>query len=373
MNGPNGLNDLNGRFGISKFLTLLAVSLVLGACGGGGGSDGDQTPLQTCAPGEVILDNGQCGPPPDIECEPPEIAVDGRCIVPDKPTPKYQPGPNEAVIYYNRRDKNFDGWVLHLWNGGCEAGSWDPERITLQGEGGAVDYSYEGTGTTWPGGPAPNYQHYLDGDPDPIYGAYWVLQLQENAVCGNFIVHNDAGTIQTEDLRINFSEDTSNPYRNMYWIVVDSTLAETELREARVAAEPICINDVCEEFEAPPLSIEDQAAHWIDANTILWNRDLTDVELYSSATGTLSVEGQEQSDGSVKGVVVGGELAASLTPTTASDAQMARIPQLDGYVAYATGLGDDHVKELLRGQLYIVGSDSDGAQYGTQLQIDRVD
>ena len=366
------MNDLNGRFGISKFLALLAVSLVLGACGGGGGSEGDQTPLPTCAPGEVILDNGQCGPPPDIECEPPEIAVDGRCIVPDKPTPKYQPGPNEAVIYYNRRDKNFDGWVLHLWNGGCEAGSWDPERITLQGEGGAVDYSYEGTGTTWPGGPAPNYQHYLDGDPDPIYGAYWVLQLQENAVCGNFIVHNDAGTIQTVDLRINFSEDTSNPYRNMYWVVVDSTVAETELREARVAAEPTCINDVCEEFEAPPLAIEDQAAHWIDADTILWNRDLTDVELYSSANGTLAVEGEEQADGSVRGVVVGGELVASMTQSTASDAQLARVPQLDGYVAYSTGLGSDRVKELLRGQLYIIGMDSEEAQFGTQLQIDRV-
>lgn len=363
---------MNGEFRISKYLALLAVSLILQACGGGGGSDGDQAPLQTCAPGEIILENGQCGPPPDVECEPPEIAVDGRCIVPDKPTPKYQPAANEAVIYYNRRDKNFDGWVLHLWNGGCEAGSWDPDRITLQGPGGAVDYSYEGTGTTWPGGPAPNYEHYLDGEPDPIYGAYWVLQLQESAVCGNFIVHNDAGTIQTVDLRINFSEDTSNPYRNTYWVVVDSTLAETELREARVAAEPICINDVCEEFEAPPLSIEDQAAHWIDAGTILWNRDLTNVELYSSATGTLTVEGQEQGDGTVKGVVVGGELAATLTQSMASDAQKASVPQLDGYIAYATGLDGNRVKELLRGQLYIVGTDAEGMQFGTQLQIDRV-
>ena len=361
---------VNPRFRISWLMALL-LPLVLAGCGGGGGTGGSQEPLQTCAPGEVILDSGQCGPPPDIECEPPEIAVDGRCVVPDKPTPKYQPGPNEAVIYYNRRDKNFDGWVLHLWNNGCEAGSWDPERITLQGPGGGVDYSYEGTGTTWPSGPAPNYQHYLDGEPDPIYGAYWVLQLQDAAVCGNFIIHDQPGAVQTEDLRINFSEDTSNPYRNSYWVVVDSTVAESELREARVAAEPLCINDVCEEFEPPPLAIEDQAAHWIDADTILWNRDLANVELYSSATGSLGVVGEEAADGTVRGVVTGGELAATLTPAELSDAQRARVPQLDGYSAYATGLDAAQVKELLRGQLWITGTDADGKQLGTQLQIDR--
>ncbi len=360
---------VNSRFRFSWLFALLLI--VLAGCGGGGSTGGSQEPLQTCAPGEVILENGECGPPPDIECEPPEIAVDGRCVVPDKPTPKYQPGPNEAVIYYNRRDKNFDGWVLHLWNNGCEAGSWDPERITLQGPGGGVDYSYEGTGTSWPGGPAPNYQHYLDGEPDPIYGAYWVLQLQDAAVCGNFIIHDLPGAVQTEDLRINFSEDASNPYRNSYWVVVDSTVAESELREARVAAEPICINDLCEEFEQPPLAIEDQAAHWIDADTILWNRDLTDVELYGSATGSLEVLGEEDADGTVRGVVSGGELAATLTPTELSDAQRARVPQLAGFSAYATGLDAAQVKELLRGQLWITGSAADGKQFGTQLQIDR--
>ena len=362
-------SKLRAPFRISWLAALLL--LVLAGCGGGGGTGGSQEPLQTCAPGEVVLDSGQCGPPPDVECEAPEIAVDGRCVVPDKPTPKYQPGPNEAVIYYNRRDKNFDGWVLHLWNNGCEAGSWDPERVTLQGPGGGVDYSYEGTGTSWPSGPAPNHQHYLDGEPDPIYGAYWVLQLQDAAVCGNFIIHNEPGTVQTEDLRINFSEDTSNPYRNSYWVVVDSTVAESELREARVAAEPICINDVCEEFEPPPLAIEDQAAHWIDADTILWNRDLANVELHSSATGSLGVLGEEDADGTVRGVVTGGEQAATLTPTELSDAQRARVPQLEGYAAYATGLDAARVKELLRGQLWITGSDANGKQYGTQLQIDR--
>ena len=349
---------------------LVLAGVLLAACGGGPG--GDQTPLPTCPGNQVILDNGQCGPPPTPECEAPEVAVGGRCIVPDKPTPKYVPGPNEAVVYYNRRDQNFSGWVLHLWNNGCEAGSWDAERVTLRGPDGAVDYSYEGSGTSWPDGPPPNYQHYLDGGIDPIYGAYWVLQLQENGVCGNFIIHAEGGAPQTVDLRINFSEDAANPYRNMYWVVVDSTLAENELREARAAAEPLCINDVCAEFEAPPLAVEDQAAHWIDSGTILWDRQLANVQLYGSADGALEVAAEEQDDGSTRGVVVGGELAATLAPIAIGDAQAARVPHLAAYSAYAMDLPIARVKELLAQQLWIVGEDAAGNQFGTQLQLARV-
>ena len=357
---------LGGRAAI-----LLALATALAGCGGGG-AGGDQTSLRICEGNDIILADGSCGPPPPPDCTPPEIAVDGRCVVPDKPTPKYTPGPNEAVIYYNRRDKAFDGWVLHLWNNGCEAGSWDPNRITLRGPDGAVDYSYEGTGTSWPDGPPPNYRHYVDGEPDPIYGIYWVLQLQDAAVCGNFIIHGPNGPPQTVDLRINFSEDTTNPYRNTFWVVVDSTLAENELREARAAAEPLCINDVCEAFEAPPLAIEDQAAHWIDAGTIVWNRDLVEVSLYSSASGELDVMGEDQDDGTKRGVVTGGGVAATLTATELTDAQRARVPHLADYAAYALDVPLERVKELVTEQLWIVGEDADGQQYGTHLQLARV-
>ncbi len=362
--------DPSMRFAPARILGLaiLLASFLVAGCGGDSGAGGDQTPLVVCADDEILLGNGQCGPKPVLVCDPPEVAVNGRCIIPDKPTPKYTPGPNEAVIYYNRRDKNFDGWVLHLWNNGCEAGSWDNERVTLRGSGGDVDYSYDGTGTTWPDGPPPNYQYYDDGEADPIYGAYWVLQLQQDAVCGNFIIHGLSGAPQTVDLRISFSEDTANPYRNMYWVVVDSTLAENELREARTAAEPLCINDVCEEYEAPPLAIEDQAAHWIDATTIAWNRSLSNVELYSSVDGTLAVEAQGEGDAAV-GVVTGGSAAATLAQTMLTDAQRARMPQLADYDAYAVGLDLATVKDLLTHQLWLVGEDADGNQVGTQLQL----
>ena len=367
---PEAANACGRVTSHAKAWAIALAGALLAACGGGPG--GDQTPLPTCPGNQIILDNGQCGPPPVPECTPPEVAVGGRCIVPDKPTPKYVPGPNEAVVYYNRRDQDFSGWVLHLWNNGCEAGSWDAERVTLRGPDGAVDYSYEGSGTSWPDGPPPNYQHYLDGGVDPIYGIYWVLQLQENGVCGNFIIHAEAGAPQTVDLRINFTEDTANPYRNMYWVVVDSTLAENELQEARAAAEPLCINDVCAEFEAPPLAVEDQAAHWIDSGTILWDRELANVQLYGSANAALEVVAEDQEDGSTRGVVVGGELAATLSPIALGDAQAARVPHLASYAAYALDLPTERVRELLTQQLWLVGEDAAGNQFGTQLQLARV-
>ena len=86
------------RIADARVVAVALAGLLLAGCGGGPG--GDQTPLTTCPGNQVILDNGQCGPPPVPECELPEVAVGGRCIVPDKPAPKYVPGPNEAVVYF---------------------------------------------------------------------------------------------------------------------------------------------------------------------------------------------------------------------------------------------------------------------------------
>ena len=100
--------------------TLLLTTVLLASCGGGGGGDvgGDQSALTVCSNFQVLLPDGTCGVPPEVTCELPEVLVDGQCIIPDDPDPKFFPGPDEAVVYYNRRDKNFDGWVLHLWNSG---------------------------------------------------------------------------------------------------------------------------------------------------------------------------------------------------------------------------------------------------------------
>lgn len=331
-------------------LLLIALIFLLAGCGGDN-AEGDQSDLLVCENNEVILANGQCGIPPQVSCEPPEILVDGACIVPDDPEPVYKPEPGEAVIYYNRRDKNFNGWVLHLWSD-CSSpsrGSWDGPNLT-------EDFTYSGSGTTWPTGPAPNHEDFEGVD--PIYGAYWVLRLQDNPDCGNFIIHNDS--TQTSDLSLNFSSDPANPYANMYWVLVDNATAEADLRQARSSGSPLCINDICQEFEPPPLIVENMEAHWIDAGTVVWNRDLSNVVLYGSPDGSLDVD-----DG---GNVTGSSTTVSLTATTLTDAQLAANPQFSGYSAYALDLTTDAVKSLLKQQLYIVGEDTGAKLYGTRLQ-----
>lgn len=339
-----------------KLISFLLLLSLLSACGGS--SEGDQSPILVCSGYEVILPNGQCGIPPEVECELPEILVDGQCIVPDDPDPVYKPQAGEAVIYFNRRDKNFDGWVLHLWDAcsSASAGSWDGPNLTN-------NFTYTGAGTTWPAGPSPNYADF-SGDVDPIYGAYWVLNLQENPDCGNFIIHNLDGSIQTSDLSINFSDDPNNPYANMFWVVVDSAAAEADMRQAKTASSPICINDICQEFEPPPLIIENFSAHWIDAETIVWDKDLVNVVLYAAPNGGMDVDSE--------GNITGASTSVNLSATSLTTEQQQAHPHLSDYPAYTIDLAPAMVKDLLKQQLIIVGEDSGMQLYGTQLQTARV-
>ena len=337
-----------------KYTLLILFSTLIINCGGSG--EGDQSDLLVCQGYEVILANGQCGIPPEVSCELPEILVDGACIVPDDPEPVYKPQSGEAVIYFNRRDKNFDGWVLHLWSdcSSPSAGSWDGPNLT-------TNFTYSGSGTTWPQGPLPNYDEYEGVD--PIYGAYWVLNLQDSPDCGNYIVHNLDGSIQTADLSMNFSSDPDNPYANMAWIVVDNSAAEADMREAKTGGSPICLDDICQEFEPPPLIIENFAAHWIDANTIVWDKDLTNVVLYGSPTGGMDVDSN--------GDITGASTSVSLSATTLTTEQQNANPHLSDYFAYSVDVEMDVIKNLLKQQLYIVGEDSGAKLFGTQLQTAR--
>ena len=55
-----------------------------------------------------------------------------------------------------------------------------------------------------------------------------------------------------------------------------------------------------------------------------------------------------------------------------TDAQRAQSPQLADYDAYDVDLDLARVKELLTHQLWIVGTDAEGNQFGTQLQLSGV-
>lgn len=94
------------------------------------------------------------------------------------PTPTMSAGTDQAVIYYNREDDNFDGWTLHVWNNDQCSGVLGLEF---------------GSSTSWENGLQP------DGI-DPNFGAYWVLDLDGMDSCINFIVHHFDNGAQTPDL-----------------------------------------------------------------------------------------------------------------------------------------------------------------------------
>ena len=93
---------------------------------------------------------------------------------------------------------------------------------------------------------------------------------------------------------------------------------------------------MCEEFDPPPLTIESMAAHWIDQDTIVWDRDLSSVRLYGSSSAALTAD--------ENGNVIGGAELAMLTATTLSEAQTTALPHFSAYVAYSTRLTADAVK-----------------------------
>ncbi|MBU2881466.1 hypothetical protein KO525_09055 [Psychrosphaera sp. B3R10] len=104
----------------------------------------------------------------------------------DMPTPVATATQNQAVIYYNREDKNFTGWTLHVWSGGECTGSLV-------------------TDTEWNDGLEP------DGI-DPEFGAYWTVDTVDDNSCINFIPHNVNEGIQTQDFKAYLAESDTNQF-----------------------------------------------------------------------------------------------------------------------------------------------------------------
>ena len=326
--------NLRNKLGLIALVCSLAG---LAGCGGGSGTDSDKTPLLVCDDFEVILDNGQCGEaPPPPPCPEGQIRVgNGACFVPDFPPPTYEPAEDEVVIYFNKTDKNFAGYTLHLWQD-CGNGWAD------------------GVPTTWPNGPG---VASTEDNHDPIYGAYFIVKTNLTGTCGNFIIKSGTGggDAQTNDLRVDIVRE-GGPYERMYFVIAN----ETSLRNSRTSTSPICINDICEAYAPPALAISDVAAHWIDPTTILWGRDVTDVQLYASADASITAN----EDGSV----ANGTLIAELPLKDITEMQAELVPHLSSYNAFAIDLPVDEIKALLKQQLLIVGVDAEGQRHGTYIQ-----
>ncbi|EDV18509.1 hypothetical protein TRIADDRAFT_62974, partial [Trichoplax adhaerens] len=88
--------------------------------------------------------------PEPLTCDSPEVVNESGDAC-ELPAPSVTAQENEAVIYYNRPDGEYDGWVLHLWNNeNC------PDTVAEP--------------TTWPDGPSV-------AGVDPAYGGYFIVPL----------------------------------------------------------------------------------------------------------------------------------------------------------------------------------------------------
>ncbi len=329
--------------------TLGVIALVctiagLAGCGGASGTGGDTTPIKTCGNFQIVLADGTCGaPPPPPPCADGYIRAtpDSACVKSDfkLPTMPAKVADDEAVIYFNKEDKNFAGYTLYTWQS-CSptwlkpSTGWSDESQVIQG--------------------------VSEVEQDPIYGAYFVVKLAPGGTCGNFIIRSAGQSRQTNDLTIG-TATTGSPFDRRYFVIADPA----DLRNSRVSALPICINDVCEKFEEPKLAISNIAAHWIDASTILWDRDVSNVKLYAANDGGKISANKD-------GTVANGSVVATLSATSMTDAQRTLVPHLRNYRAYSLGLTPDVIKGLLKKELVIVGQTSTGNLVGTRLQTAQV-
>lgn len=253
-----------------------------------------------------------------LECESPQLlnAAGDACVMPE---PVVTPQDNEAIIFYNRANGDYEGWVLHLWNNDvCPATVVEP--------------------TNWPDGPS------VAGI-DPNYGGYFIIPLLEgHSNCMNFIVHDAAGTkdISQQDLLMDLTGS------RMIW-----TLSG--------------INDIFNEpTTSVPVEINGAAAHWVNPTTLIWNintEEASDVRLYHALTADLEFT----EDG------IAGESFVNLTAGAAENDSAAELIKQPSWQAFNLDLTDELVAQMIRSQLIAVALNADGDVIAaTRVQFPRL-
>ncbi|WP_017446651.1 alpha-1,6-glucosidase domain-containing protein [Gayadomonas joobiniege] len=312
----------NHPFNLLPLATLISLSLA--GCGGAGNDTESGQVLLSCENPQVPNAAGDaCVDPEPIFCPVPTVPDEKNesCVAgvdPTAPDPVYFPKDNEAVLYFNKADGEYEGYRLHTWNNdACD--SYAPSAIAASWDNGLVHT-----------------------DVDPNYGAYWVLQLKEGfGDCGNFIIH-----VGTDDAGKEMGgSDFKMPLKQ-----ADDTFARmnfTFSKEASVFEYPVV------SLGERPLAIEGRSAHMVDAYTLVWDTtdvDVAEVKLHSSMAADIQVD----DDSNVSGDTV----AFSATNLTAEQAD--RLPAIASWPAYSASLTADESKKLLKAQLVAVAYNSDG-------------
>ncbi|HFB66118.1 MAG TPA: DUF3372 domain-containing protein [Aeromonadales bacterium] len=322
---------------ILKVMALLVLAFVNSSCQDSASPGVD---LLTCDLPQIPNTAGTaCIDPPPLQCPAPLVpnADNNACVAgadPNAPPPSVKPGPNQAILFYNRANKgaandpadtSYDRWKLHTWNDDkCNS------------------YAQDSLAASWGNG-------VVHTGIDPNYGAYWILNLKDGYTdCANFIIHDiDEKEMGGADFQMNLVQDDPDFVR-MNWT----------------------ISGFAGVFEFPILKlgavIQDFAAHWIDTNTLIWNVDPTSfatAKLHYSATADLTLDATTGVSGS----------SIDLTQTTLTPEQEALVPLQKTWTAFTGTWTADEAKAILKGQIVVATSDDAGLPVSaTHVQADKV-
>ena len=332
------VNGVSFMFNQNSMLQLLAIALlsfILSACGGSETTKSGQKLLTCDVPMVPNAAGDTCVAPEPIQCPVPTVpdAKNESCVVgvdPNAPAPTFFPSDNQAVLYYNRADGVYDEYKLHNWN--------SPE---------CQSYAADSLAASWDNG-------LVNSGVDPVYGAYWVLNLIDNfSDCGHFIIHkgtDDAGKeMGGGDFRMPLKQDDAT-YQRMNF---------TFSGVASVFEYPVA------SLGKQPLKIAGFSGHWLDPNTLVWNipEGVTKVKLHHSANAGIAANEDDVVSGSV----------IALAEVVLSDEQKAIAPLVTQWPAFSADWSVTEAKALLKNQLVLVGYNSEGqAVAGTYLQTAKV-
>ncbi|MDF2152839.1 pullulanase-type alpha-1,6-glucosidase [Vibrio sp. CAU 1672] len=230
----------------------------------------------------------------------------------------------EVVIYSkDSADAGVVDKTLHVWNNEtCDA--FDADKIE--------DFD------NWGAGGVKATGH------DEI-GTYWVLPLKSQAEsdCVNFIIRTPDG--QSGDMKMEF--------------------AKIKDRQGFVSADNSAILDNFD--DALPVELSGASAHWVDEDTLLWDKakGATKVELYYSKTADVVFDGENQS--------ISGGKVVELKDGSTTDSVKKRFPHLSDWAAFSIDGDVDFKRDILKGQLIAVARNSDGEiVQATKVQIPGV-
>lgn len=215
------------------------------------------------------------------------------------------PGPDEALLYYQRADGDYAGWGPHLWNTASCSGSR--------------------TETSWD-------QPMPAAGTDPDYGAFYRIPLTPDANCLNLIMHKgDEKDLGGADLTWRFDELG----RRVFTLSGNAQLSSTPLSGAVVA-------------------IKGARAHWLDPFTLALvdgAAQASRLELRYSSDASIRIDGETRT--------VTGGTALELRQTALRDGLKKQHPHLAEASAFGIAAGARELRRAVMSQLVVIAYDAE--------------